>query len=85
MGDTFSQVRAAYPDAEFSAGQEGVASGNYDLFIQDEQQDRRMAFWFRDHATSRMIRKGQKIEVEDEIVQQMKLWIIYVMEPYYGD
>ena len=74
VGASFSQVRAAYPDAEFRAGQEGAATGVYDLVIQDGQ----IAFWFDAYAIRQRINEGEKIGTEHAMVQKMKLTLIHI-------
>ncbi len=79
IGDSFSEVRAAYSDAEFIHDQDSVTKGFYSLMTSDDKT----GFWFDDHEIRQMIDEGQKIEVEDEIVQKMKLWLIRTrIEPH---
>ncbi len=69
VGDSFLKIRAAYPDAKLRAGQDGAARGDYDLITNDGK----IAFWIKSHEIWQMIREGQQIEVEDEIVQKLEL------------
>ncbi len=74
VGDSFSKVRAAYPDAKFRAGQDGAAMGVYDLITNDGK----IAFWFNGYEIRQMIEEGQQIEVEDEIVQKLELSLMKI-------
>ncbi len=77
VGDSFSQVRSAYPDAKFRAGQEGVVAGVYDLVIKDGK----IAFWFDAHAIRQRISEGERIEMDHAMVQKMKLSLIHIRGP----
>ncbi len=77
VGDSFSKVRAAYPDAKFIAGQYSLARGIYDLITNDGK----IAFWFDDHEIWQMIYEGE-MEIEDEIKKMELLFMRIRIEPH---
>ena len=74
VGDSFSIVRAAYPDATYRMNLGGPAAGEYDLVTNDGQVE----FWFNEREIKDMIWSDQNVEISDEIVQKLKVWVIHL-------
>lgn len=74
VGDTLSEVRTAYPHARFRAGTDGVASGIYDLVTEQP----RIFFWFDSREVRERIVAGNAVDINDEIVQQLRLSTMHI-------
>ena len=78
VGDSFSKVHSAYPDASFSGSYEKAwRSGVFDLVTKDEK----MRFSFDGHKIKgTRYREGFAIDLNEKIVQDMKLQLIHIVD-----
>ena len=76
VGDTFSTVQSMYPDASFrwSSPEKAFAGWPYILLTADKKTQ----FWFADHDIEQIVSRGEKVKLSDEIVQNMKVFLIHV-------
>lgn len=74
VGSTFAEVRQAYPDSYFRAGETGASSGILDLVSTSERYE----FWFDGTLVRRALAEGGEVRVDSDIVQNLPVWLIRV-------